>query len=304
MTLKCSEVLPLDPGGNCHPSDFCAQVNFHRFIRICFFRSTSNFQESLVQKEEEEIFGKGHKGRDMKRSCRTWGSIIHVWIWDWIEQNELPPKTKANLVTKDKRGLGALKKEWGTEAVWNREFGFHLWFQLLFDQMGPTDLQHSSARIYSESNLSWLQWICTTVPPQSGSALSVLSNPDLFCDFHRRLAMRTAGFTGVMRGQHNHSLMAGLWLMALPSLSVLQVSPVRAGGHRLGSPHCLRNRGIQLCSNCWASGQEDDVDMNPTFFGGCSLGEILKGLNDQLQEKKIIELWFLSERKHPLFRQK
>lgn len=38
--------------------------------------------------------------------------------------------------------------------------------------------------------------------------------------------------------------------------------------------------------------------MKPTFFVTCCLGEVLKGLNDQLQEEDS-ELWFLSGRKYP-----
>ena len=40
------------------------------------------------------------------------------------------------------------------------------------------------------------------------------------------------------------------------------------------------------------------MGVNPAFFVRCSLGEVLKGLNDQLQEKDL-KLWFLSGRKYP-----
>lgn len=40
------------------------------------------------------------------------------------------------------------------------------------------------------------------------------------------------------------------------------------------------------------------MGVNPTFFVRCSSEEVLKGLNDQVQEKDL-ELWFLSRRKYP-----
>lgn len=40
------------------------------------------------------------------------------------------------------------------------------------------------------------------------------------------------------------------------------------------------------------------MGVNSIFFVRCSLGEVLKDLNDQLQEKDL-ELWLLSGRKDP-----
>lgn len=40
------------------------------------------------------------------------------------------------------------------------------------------------------------------------------------------------------------------------------------------------------------------MGVDPIFFVICSLGEVLKGLNDQLQEKDL-ELWFLGGRTCP-----
>lgn len=131
---------------------FSSKVQFPRCIRSCFC-TQEHF--SLVQKEEQEALGKGHEGRDMKWSCRRWGRTLHVWVWDCVEQKELPPEMTTNDMVERKR---AATKKGVTEAGCSRQFGFCLWFQPLFNQMGPTYLQHSSACIYPERALSWLQW--------------------------------------------------------------------------------------------------------------------------------------------------
>lgn len=123
-------------------------------------RSTSNFQEHLVQKEDKEALGKGHKGRDMKRSCRTWGSIVHG------EQKELPPEIKANDTVKGKRAVrkkGALKQATTGSLSFSSDFSHYL---IKWDQ--PVSSTALPAYIRKERVLT------TEVSPQDLPCLSIL----------------------------------------------------------------------------------------------------------------------------------
>lgn len=228
MTLKGPDVLPLNSGGTCHPwGPLCSTVNFPRCIRICFCEQDHfKLLRSPFSQRGAKGLGEGPWGKKHQVELQEMGQS-HPYLSLRLS------RAKGAASWNDDYWYGQRKKSSNKErGLWSKLWQA-VWILSLISaiiQSNGTSLSPAqlwlhiprkdsilTAVVSPQDLISWAAWL----PAQPGSGISRIYWSDV--------------------GSAQPVVMAGWWVLVLPSLSVPQGWPMRNG---LSFLHCLRKRGI------------------------------------------------------------